>query len=176
MQGREHPPVVPPEVRAMIATWRLTPAFLRDRYLTVLATNAIWDALSPSFREGTNLLRATFVDGEHLHADPDPVHTSQHVTAALKRSLTRYESDQAFEEILEEVADASPLFADTWADLDDHDEEPGRFHFPHPLVGPLFLTYREITIPGRFDLTLVVWRATDPRSTDALDRLAATLP
>lgn len=51
-------------VERLIATWSRTPAFIHDRYMDVLATNALITAITPVLHPGANLIRATFLEPE----------------------------------------------------------------------------------------------------------------
>jgi hypothetical protein len=50
---------VPLAFERLISSWRCTPAFVHGRYLDVLASNALMQALSLVFSPGVNLLRSS---------------------------------------------------------------------------------------------------------------------
>ncbi|MCS5498565.1 hypothetical protein NY547_15045 [Cnuibacter physcomitrellae] len=162
---------VPPELEEMIDSWPAIPAFIRDRYLTVVAANGLARSVSPSFREGVNLVRSTFLDSDVLHTSPHPRLIAEHVAGTLRESLSRHESDGDFEQIVEELSAASTQFAAAWNDEEAVPGEQDTFTFPHDIVGALTLGYQQLSIPRHFDLTLVVWRPADEASRTALAEL-----
>ena len=55
---------VPASIEQLMASWPGTPAFVQNRYMDVLAANALAYALSPSLAPGVNLVRSAFLDPE----------------------------------------------------------------------------------------------------------------
>src|SRR5246127_3155893 len=70
---RSVPERVDPAVQTLIDSWSLTPTFVVNRNLTILASNHLALALSRVFTPGENILRATFLEPEMrmLHRDWD---------------------------------------------------------------------------------------------------------
>lgn len=163
---------VPPEIRAMIESWRAIPAFVRDRHLTVLAANDLARAVSPRFHDGVDLARAVVVDAEAMRTGPSSGLIAEHVAGTLREALLRHESDDAFERIVADLSAASSAFARAWASAGGPLDEADGFVFRDAVVGPMTLTYQQLNIPRVFDLTLVVWRPVDEDSRAALGRLA----
>ncbi|MGN7799021.1 MmyB family transcriptional regulator [Leifsonia sp. 22587] len=171
MTSEERPETVPREIRELIESWPRIPAFVRDRYLTVLVANDLARAVSTAFRDGVNLARSTFLESDVLRSNPDPDVIAEHVAGNLRQSLNQHEADDGFERIVGELEARSTAFAGAWA----RDDTPGSadaFTFTPDVVGPMTLAYQQLSIPGSYDLTLVVWRPTDDRSRMALARLA----
>ena len=168
MRKKDSADVVPPEALQMIRSWITVPAFIRDRHLNILASNALAKEISPIFKEGVNLARIVFTPGEL----PTGVHiVPQQLADNLKESLTRYESDADFESIVDDLSTVSTTFIKAWGDASDT-VEPLPFQIRHEHVGPLSLTYQAMTMPVRSDLSVVVLRGTDDSSRVALKRLA----
>ncbi|MBF4572496.1 hypothetical protein ITJ64_08200 [Herbiconiux sp. VKM Ac-1786] len=168
MRDEGSPGVVPAEALQMINAWTAVPAFIRDRYLNVIASNDLAKEISPIFNEGVNLVRVVFCAGQ-LPAGVQTV--PQQLADKLKEALALYEWDAEFEELVEELSAASPEFVQAWAGASDT-VEPLPFSVHHSQVGPLSLTYQAMTMPGQFDLSLAVLRGTDDDSRAALQRLA----
>ena len=156
----------------MIQAWPGVPALVRDRYLTVLVANQLARALSPDFHDGVNLVRKTFVDSEVLRTSPRPRLIAEHVAGTLKESLSRHETDDDFERIVADLSARSARFVAAWNEDDPAAGERDAFTFANDVVGPMELGYQQFTIPGHFDLTLVVWRPADEASRAALAELA----
>ena len=152
----------------MISAWTTVPAFIRDRYLTIVAANPLAREISPIFHEGVNLVRAFFSAGE----PPTGVKIdSQQIADKLKESVARYEWDADFEEIVAEMSSTNPKFVDAWNDASDS-VAPLPFQVLHERVGPLSLASQAMTMRGQADLSLAVLRGTDDSSRAALARLA----
>jgi hypothetical protein len=162
---------VPPEIREMIESWPGIPAFVRDRYLTVLFANDVAKAVSAAFHDGVNLARSTFLDSDVLRSNPSPEVIVEHVTGTLRESLNRHEADDGFERIVHDLEARSSAFAGAWA-REGVPDAADSFTFAPDAVGRLRLAYQQLDIPGFFDLTLVVWRPVDEESRTALARLA----
>lgn len=168
MGDGELPNVATSEARLMIDGWVAVPAFIRDRYLTIVASNALSTALSPVFREGVNLVRALFSTEElpeNLRVD------RQQIADTLRESVLRYEGDEDFELLVDEMSSMSPHFRAAWAGASET-VEPVPFRVLHQRVGPISLAAHAMTMPGRSDLSLTVLRCTDDASRAALNRLA----
>lgn len=171
MTFEERPEPVPREIRELIESWPAIPAFVRDRYLTVLFANDLAMAVSTAFRDGVNLARSVFLESDVLRSNPYPDVIAEHVAGNLRESLNQHEADDGFERIVGELEARSTAFAEAWA----HDETPDgadTFTFTPDVVGRMTLAYQQLSIPGSYDLTLVVWRPTDDTSRTALARLA----
>ncbi|MCU1405876.1 MAG: hypothetical protein JWQ43_2179 [Glaciihabitans sp.] len=158
------------EVREMIRHWRDVPAFVRDRHLTIVASNDLARAISPSFVEGINMVRFTFLNdipGNDRECWGD---AAQQVAAILRDSLDQHSEDGAFREIVGQLSAESRRFAEAWAD-EVPTEMSGSARFQHDFVGQLTLVYQQLWIAEDHDDALVVWRAADPETRQALTRL-----
>lgn len=167
-------PPVAPLIRELLDSFASTPAFVRDRYLTVLESNRMARAVSPDFAVGVNLVRAAFLETERHSADEHPSISAGHLTGVLRQSLADHELDEDFESIVGELSRRSASFLSAWADGSSRDSTD-TFTFPHTAVGPVTLEYEQLAIPNHFDQTLVIWRGADDRSRRALERLRARL-
>ncbi|MGI3786543.1 MAG: hypothetical protein ACRYG2_37845 [Janthinobacterium lividum] len=157
----------------LLASWAATPAFARDRYLTIRAANFLAHALSPAFQPGVNLLRHVFLTDEPApSAQSDARSLLMAILVALLRdSLQEHEEDEVFVDLVGELAACSHEFAALWSRSD----LPLRHHatvlFPDTRVGELRMTYQELRMPLESGEVIVVWRPADARSAAACDRL-----
>jgi transcriptional regulator with XRE-family HTH domain len=154
-----------PGVQTFIDTWVLTPAYVQDRSMTVVAANAMARALVPYFTPPTNLLRAVFLDPEA----PAHLRNWDAVTLVLV-SWLRYlvaedSGDPELNSHIVAVNVASQRFRTLWARQEVKQKTCGPVLFDHPEVGPLELRYRTMLIPESRH-TLVVYYA-EPGSTSA---------
>ena len=165
----------------LVLPWRAVPAAVYDRHLTVQVANDLLHAVHPSFRPGTNLARAAFLqpDGAPLfRASPDPADATSigsRLAAELRRSLDEQDEDQGFVELVGELAARSADFARLWAEPGEAGPN-GVVRFDNPVVGHLVLAYHRFAVPGPDGDTLLLWRGADERSAQGLQRLADVLP
>jgi len=156
----------------MIDDWATVPAVLRDRHLTVIASNPLARALSPSYTAGVNLARFTFLDAAVFSDLPCWPEVSGQVAAMLRDSLEQHEEDARFRDIVGELSAKSTDFSEMWA----HDARPtdtGTANYRHDAVGEFTLSYRQLWVAEDHDDVLMVWRPTDSASRTALSILGA---
>jgi len=158
------------EIREFLDSWQTFPAFLRDRYLTVVASNELARLLSPSFEVGVNLARFTFLDPTVEHRSPEWADVAEAVAAELRDSVDQHDQDGTFSDIVGELSAKSRTFATTWAE-ETPAKVAGLAWFDNDLAGPMTLAYQQLRVPENYDDVLVVWRPTDEASQLAMSRL-----
>ncbi|MEU0278406.1 helix-turn-helix transcriptional regulator [Streptomyces sp. NPDC006195] len=171
------PETVPEPVRHLVLSRTDTPAFVQGRYHDVLVANPLATALSPSYRTGVNLLRATFL-GDRVRAlydDWDRVSAS--VVASLRAQAGPAPTDPRFAGLIAELRSGSEEFRLLW---DRHDVRPrtaGGTRLIHPTLGVLDLSYEKLTLLPDKGQVLVVYHA-PPGSREAalLASLDVTAP
>jgi transcriptional regulator with XRE-family HTH domain len=157
--ARRRPERVPDGVRQLVHSRSYMPAFVQGRYLDVLAANPLATALSPSYRVGTNLLRATFLDPEVRELYEDWESTSASVVAAV-RALTGPDIDDPYlTELIGELSVRSEEFRGLWARHDVRPRTSGVSTLHHPQVGPIELSYEKLSVTGTDGQLLVVYHA-----------------
>src|SRR6201992_59160 len=138
---RSVPERVDPAVQPLIDSWSLTPTFVVNRNLTILASNHLALALSRVFTPGENILRATFLGSEMrmLHRDWDGF--TSRMVPFLRAVLGAEPPDRELVELVGAPCIASKRFAalGAWHDVKHRSIGPTAFHHPH--VGPLDLHY-----------------------------------
>ena len=160
------------EIRALVSSWMGTPAFLCDRYLTVVVSNDAARALSAAFAEGVNLARFTFlgpdIDRDHLMYD-----TAAHQVAALLRvSLDHHRGDSiSFRGIVGDLSVLSLDFATAWADDSLSAKASGVIEFADTPEGLIRMAYQVLYVPNGDGDSLIVWGAADDESGRTLVRL-----
>jgi len=159
------------EIRTMLNAWRTIPAILRDRHLTVIASNPLAQAVSPAFHEGVNLVRFTFIDSAREHRLPCWNATATQVAAMLRDSLDQHEEDDSFTAIVGELSAKSREFAEAWA-AESRPSYSGTVVLLNQFVGEVTLSYQQLWVPDDYDDAILVWRPVDPPSSIALSRLA----
>jgi transcriptional regulator with XRE-family HTH domain len=104
-----------PAVQTLIDAWPLTPAFVVNRNMTILASNRLARTLSRFFTPSENLLRAAFLEPEMrlLYCDWDKFTTRM---VPFPRAVLGAETpDRELVELIGELSIASKRFATLWA-------------------------------------------------------------
>ena len=137
-----------PGIPTMIDNWRLTPAYVTGRHMTVLVANPMARALLPYFAPGVNLVRAVFMEPE--------VRTwvrNWGAVSAMKVSWLRFNiaeelsTDPELQSLIGELSMSSQRFRTLWARQDVKQKTTGPALIDHPQVGPLELRYRAFVLP-----------------------------
>jgi transcriptional regulator with XRE-family HTH domain len=139
---------VDPGISTMIDSWPLTPAYVQDRRMTILAANPLARALVPFFAPQVNLLRATFMEPE-LRARVRNWDAVTAIIVSWLRFMIAEDSngDLELQSLIGELSIGSDRFRTLWARQDVKQKTGGPALFDHPQVGPLELRYRVFVLP-----------------------------
>jgi transcriptional regulator with XRE-family HTH domain len=163
---------VAPALRQLMDLHLTAPAFVANRTLDVLATNALADALFAPFGAADNLARMTFLDpvGRRFYTRWD--WAARATVANLRLAVGHDPDDPRLVELVATLAEASPQFAALWQAHDVHGKTVAGKELEHPDVGPLSLTYQAFDVRDAPGQQLVVYQA-EPgsRSAEALTLL-----
>ncbi|MBB5152872.1 helix-turn-helix transcriptional regulator [Saccharopolyspora phatthalungensis] len=153
------PQTVSPELRQLMDGYTNTPAFVLNRILDVLATNALADALFAPFHPADNLARMTFLDpaGRHFYARWD--WTAQATVANLRRAAGFDPHDPGLLRLVAELRDGSEEFRTLWNSHHVRGKTHEPKHLVHPDVGPLTLTYQAFDVRSAPGQQLVIYHA-----------------
>jgi hypothetical protein len=100
---------------ALLDAWTSIPALVYDRHLDVLAANVLANRVL-RVRAGDNLVRATFL-ADDVHRGTEAWNgAAAAVVGALRESLDAHVEDDAFLELVGELAATSAQFPQFWAD------------------------------------------------------------
>lgn len=174
---RGMPPVekVDPGLQTLIDNWHLTPAYVHDRRMTIVAANAMACALTPFFAPGVNHMRAVFLEPELRNW----IRNWEEVTGVLAASL-RFNigegnsSDPELQALIGELSIASQRFRTLWARQDVKQKTSGPSIVDHPQVGLLELRYRTFVLPDTKHV-LVAYYAEPGTTAEERLRLLSTL-
>jgi transcriptional regulator with XRE-family HTH domain len=148
------------------------PAFVANRYLDVLAANAIARALSPEFTPGQNFLRWRLLDpaARELYADWDEATAS--AVSGLREFAGLWMKDVRMRALTDELCTVSARFRELWFSGTDVGYHLGIRHLRHPQVGDLHLHTHRLNAPYPGGDHVVMYRA-EPGSDSAraLDEL-----
>jgi transcriptional regulator with XRE-family HTH domain len=146
------------------------PAFIEGRYLDVLASNRLAQALSPGLAVGRNQLRDLFLDPiEQAHYPTWEAMTECYV-ASFRKAVGNDIDDPRFIELTGELSLASAHFRKLWARHEVRGQTGTLLTVNHPQIGELTLSRERLSIDGAQGLRLVVYYP-DAGSSDA-DKLA----
>jgi transcriptional regulator with XRE-family HTH domain len=169
------PEKVPAGILQLIASWNQTPAYVRGRYMDVLAANPIGTALAPYYVKGANLVRVAFLDPRVRDTHANWEHVTASTVAELRLLVGPDVDDPRLNELVGELSVRSERFSQLWARHDVRPKRGGTTRIDHPLVGPLELGYERLPIPDTDRQTLAVYHAAPgSASAQALALLAAT--
>ncbi len=153
---------VSPNLLRLLMGWEATPAVVHGRYMDVLATNRLADALYAGLANRDNLIRMTFLDPGARDLYPDWEKIARDKTAHLRSAATDPD-DPYLPSLVEELSAHSEEFRRLWArhDVGAKTRERKRFH--HPDVGDLDLSYESFTVNSAPGQQLLIFQA-DPGS------------
>jgi len=131
-RGRSVPERFDPMVQTLIDSWPLTPTFVVNRNMTLLASNRMARELSRFFTPGENILRAAFLEPEMrvLYRDWDRFTTR--MVPFVRAVLGAEPPDRELVELIGELSIASKRFATLWARHDVKHRSTGPSAFYHP--------------------------------------------
>ncbi|MFG2084879.1 MULTISPECIES: helix-turn-helix transcriptional regulator [unclassified Spirillospora] len=165
---------VSPALRQLMDGYPHTPAFVMNRTLDILATNALADALYSPFEPADNLARMTFLDpaGRRFYTDWD--RAAQATVANLRQAAGFDPDDPRLAELVRDLTERSADFARLWKAHTVRGKTQDAKHLLHPDVGPLTLTYQAFDVRDAPGQQLVIYHA-EPGggSAQALDLLGS---
>ena len=170
--GTADPAVTSAYALAELIDQFLTPTFVANRYLDVLAANPMARALSPEFTPGQNFLRWRFLEpvARELYLDWDEACAS--AVGGLREFTCAARNDARLQELTGELSVRSERFRQLWCAGTNVGYQLGIRHIHHPLVGDLHLHMHRLNASYGGGDHVVMFRA-DPGSDSAraLDKL-----
>ncbi|MCV7424464.1 helix-turn-helix domain-containing protein [Mycobacterium yunnanensis] len=169
------PETAAPGLVALMEGWTDTPALLYDRHLDLLAVNSMGRALFGWLGDETNLLRAIFLDPAARVFYRDWALIAEGCVAALRIDCARRD-DRRLVELVGELSVRSSEFASLWSRHEVRAKRGETKHFEHPILGPLSLSFENLTVANAPGQHLVVYHA-EPggAAEEALSRLRNTV-
>jgi transcriptional regulator with XRE-family HTH domain len=169
---------VEPSLLALMDTWPHNPAIVYNRAYDVLASNAIADALFHGWTHSRNLMHVVFTDPAARAFYRDWHDVARNSVAGFRLGHGVAPDDPRVRQVLTELLDGSPEFAELWARHDARGKARERKRFEHREVGPLTLTMQTFDVRSAPGQELVVYHA-EPASPSSealalLGSLAAT--
>lgn len=177
-RARPKPQRVRPTVQRILDAMVLTPAFVVDSRLDILAANRLGRALyAPIFADPVrppNQARFLFLDDGAGDFWRDWAVNADDAVALLRASAGRDPYDRRLTDLVGELATRSEDFRVRWASHDVRSTITGSKRIHHPLVGDLELPFETSTLGNEAGQHLLAYTAEpDTRSYEALEILAS---
>ncbi|NUP37840.1 MAG: helix-turn-helix domain-containing protein [Streptomyces sp.] len=157
---------VTPALRQLMDGYPGAPAFVINRTLDILATNALADALYSPFDQADNLARMTFLDpvGRHFHTRWS--RTAQATVGHLRQAAGLDPDNPRLRELVRALTEHSMDFTRLWTTHAVRGKTQDAKHFLHPDVGPLTLVHQAFDVRDAPGQQLVLYQA-EPGSSSA---------
>ncbi|MFD3836629.1 helix-turn-helix transcriptional regulator [Streptomyces sp. NPDC058642] len=150
-----------------------TPAFVLDRRMTVVAWNALADAVfgySGTTAEARSIPRQVFLDPAAHDFYPEWQAVAAQCVAHLRVQAGHHHNDRQLTALVGELSLKSEDFRRLWADHQVRECAYGVKRVQHPVAGRLVFPYETLTLPGEGDLALLVY--TPEPGSETAERLA----
>ncbi|SIR89275.1 helix-turn-helix domain-containing protein [Micromonospora avicenniae] len=135
------------------------PAFVEDRYLTVLAANQLAQALSPNMRTGVNRLAAAFLDPRDRELHDDWEQATAAAVGQLRAVMGTETTDPRMLALVGELSNKSERFRRLWVRQDVVRRTSSQARLHHPEVGDLELYREKLIVAGTDNQVLVIYHA-----------------
>jgi transcriptional regulator with XRE-family HTH domain len=149
---------VSPGLLRLLNAWVHTPAFITGRWMDMLATNAMADALYAGLDYSDNLLRLAFLNPEAQAFWPDWEKSASFKVAHLRAAAGADPDDPFLPELVEELSQHDE-FRRLWARHDINPQTVVQKRFRHREVGDLTLAYESFTINSAPGQQLIIFQA-----------------
>ncbi len=171
-------PQVRPAVQRILDSMTITPAYVRNHRLDILAANRLGQALfSPVFdspSQPANPARFLFLDPRAPDFYLDWERQAQDTVAMLRSQAGRSPHDRALSDLIGELATRSQPFRTWWAAHNVRFHRSGVKRFHHPVVGDLTLAFEALDLAADENLRISAYTAEPGTpSADALNVLAS---
>lgn len=143
----------------LIDSWPLTAAMVHNRYIDVLASNAMARALNPNYRPGVNSVLSLLVDPSErvFHAEWEGLAAR---SVGLLRGMADTQSEDArLAALVDEGSRNSAMFREFWERRDVTRVGDGTHRLRHPLVGELTLLYLRLPLVGTDGQSIFLYSA-----------------
>ena len=175
---RPPPREVRPSVRRILDSMTMTPAYVRNARLDILAANrlgaAVFAPVLASPAQPANNARFLFLDPAAREFYVDWERQAQDVVAMLRTEAGHNPHDKGLSNLIGELSTRSEHFRTWWAAHNVRFHRTGVKRFHHPAVGDLTLTYEALDLAADAGLRISAYTAEPGTpSDDALKLLAS---
>ena len=156
---------VSPELHQLMEGYHHTPAFVLNRTLDILATNALADALYSPFAQVDNLAYMTFLDPAGRTFYTQWERTARNAVANLRAAAGAHSEDPRLRHLVRTL-ETSEEFATLWRSHAVQGKTHGSKELHHPAVGALTLNYQAFDVRSAPGQQLLIYHA-EPNSPSA---------
>ncbi|MFC5143847.1 helix-turn-helix transcriptional regulator [Streptomyces aureoversilis] len=144
-------------LQRLIDGWMPYPAHIMDPYWNLVAFNdSARMVIGFRRKPRPNCLVDFFTDPAYRARAANWEQNARRVVAQYRAACSERPDDEGFQEIVAEVAAASPEFVELWARGDVQAGGQLVKEFDHPVAGQLYLESTHLRVPARPDLTIVM--------------------
>nr|WP_296767020.1 helix-turn-helix transcriptional regulator [Rhodococcus sp. (in: high G+C Gram-positive bacteria)] len=166
---------VPAGLAQLIEDLSPLPAMVLDHRLDILAWNSTMSALLLDLDgvrgRAPNVLRMCFLDSRFVGFYGDRDDVVRGAVADLRAAWADHAHDDQLAALIHELEAGSAEFAEYWESREVSVRARGDKPMNHPIVGKLTVSFDVLSPLGDPDVRLIVYRAADSASQQALDRL-----
>jgi transcriptional regulator with XRE-family HTH domain len=151
---------VSPGLESLVRVAGDLPLYVLGRVRDVLVINRLARALLPILRQGTNQLRAMFLDPDARSLYRDWQTMAATNVAQLRAAAAGWkEDDAALASLVRDLSDRSETFTRLWAMHEVRARPTDVARFDHPVIGPIQLHYELLSTLGADGQVLVLYHA-----------------
>ncbi|MFJ9029045.1 helix-turn-helix transcriptional regulator [Streptomyces sp. NPDC102274] len=150
---------VSPALRQLMDGYPGAPAFVINRTLDILATNALADILYSPFEQADNLARMTFLDPAGRQFYPRWDWTAEATVVNLRQGAGLDPDNPRLRELVRTLTEHSADFTRLWNTHGVRGKTQDAKHLRHPDVGLLTLTYQAFDVRDAPGQQLVIYQA-----------------
>ncbi|MDN5546475.1 helix-turn-helix transcriptional regulator [Pseudoclavibacter helvolus] len=147
---------VPPSARALLHSLP-HPAFIEDRYFTILESNEHALTLNPRLAPGRNQLRDLVLDEAEQAMHPDEDLTAACLIASLRHTIGNDVTDPRLAGLTDELHNKSERFREIWGRHEVRSQRGATLLLSHPSAGELRLNREQLAINATPHMKLVVY-------------------
>jgi transcriptional regulator with XRE-family HTH domain len=130
-----------------------------------------YDALPPARR---NLIRILITSPEYQEDPVEYEAMMRRITAKLRVDYSQAAGDPAFDSLIEEMNEVSPLFRDLWRSPEIRSRSEGVHLLKHPQLGGITFEHTSYVVEGAPSLRVVIFAPHDAESAAKIAQLAGT--
>ncbi|HEY0300900.1 MAG TPA: hypothetical protein VGC36_06195, partial [Rhizomicrobium sp.] len=128
-----------------------------------------YGALPPERR---NLVRILMTSPEYQEDPEEYEALVRRITAKLRVDYCQADGDLAFDALIEEMAEASPVFREMWRSSEVRGRSEGVHLLRHPQLGGITFVHTSYVVEGAPSLRVVIFAPHDPESARKVGELA----
>lgn len=152
---------ITPRLQSVLDAFEICPAFIKTTNWDVVAWNRAAAQVFTDFgkipMKERNILRLMFLNS-HSHASQlEWEQNARFVVAAFRADTARTGDKERAEELIVELNNLSPEFAEMWQTTDVRNYDDGVKQILHSKVGTISLEFSAFSVDGRPDLGMIVY-------------------